>query len=306
MRIPSGNLILMIVSAILAALLWLWVGAQASSEVIISTPLEYRNLPKTFEFSSDGPLLSAINVWVRGNTTIVKNLRPQDISAWIDLAGTTAGARNFELTSNNVHLPYGLSVLRISPSRVHLRIEEVIRRFAPVEPHLEGEPPEGFAVTQMTVVPPQVEVVGPRSAVIAVKNVTTDSIDISSTRGAHTEKVNVGVDNSSVRLGSIKKVTVSLMIAEIKDHITLRRIPVTVEGTKRTIKYNPRVVRIDLEAPKQWLTKISEEQVSVTLDLAGMAPGVYELTPKIIIQDGESRSISVRSVIPERIHVRIQ
>lgn len=306
MRIPSGNLVLMIGSALLATLLWLWVGAQASSEVIVSTPLEYRNLPKTFEFSSDGPLLSAINVSVRGNTTIVKNLRPQDISAWIDLAGTTAGARNFELTSNNVHLPYGLSVLRISPSRVHLRIEEVIHRFAPVAPHLEGEPPEGFAVTQMTVVPPQVEVIGPRSAVIGVKNVTTDSIDISATRGAHTEKVNVGVDNSSVRLGSIKKVTVSLMIAEIKDHITLRRIPVTVEGTKRTVKYNPRVVRIDLEAPKQWLTKISEDQVSVSLDLAGMAPGMYELTPRIVIQDAESRNISVRSVIPERIHVRIQ
>jgi len=214
--------------------------------------------------------------------------------------------RNFELTSNNVQLPYGLSVLRITPSRVHLRIEEIVNRFAPVVPHLEGDPSEGFAVSQITVVPSQVEVTGPRSAVIAVKNVTTDSIDISGLRGSHTEKVNVGVDNSSVRLGSIKKVTVSLTVSEIKDLVTLRRIPVMIDGTKRSVKYNPRVVRVDLQAPKQWLTKISEEQVKVTLELAGLAPGVYELTPRIVIQDAETRNISVRSVIPERIHVRIQ
>jgi len=306
MRIPSTNLFLMIASAILAVLLWFWEGAQASSEVIVSAPLEYRNLPKTFEIYTDDSLLSTINVWIRGNTSIVKNLRPQDISAWIDLGETTAGARNFELTSNNVHVPYGLSVLRISPSRVHLRIEQISRRLAPVVPHLEGEPPEGFAITQMAVVPAQVEVTGPQSAVIAVKNVTTDSIDISSIRGSHTEKVNVGVENSSVRLGSTKKVTVSLTVSEIKDLITLRRIPVTVEGTNKAVKYSPRVVRVDLQAPKQWLTKISDEQVQVVLELGGMAPGVYELTPRIVIVDSEKRSISVKSVIPERIHVRIQ
>jgi hypothetical protein len=39
MRIPSGDLFLMIVSTILALLLWLWLAAEERSEIIVSVPL---------------------------------------------------------------------------------------------------------------------------------------------------------------------------------------------------------------------------------------------------------------------------
>jgi YbbR domain-containing protein len=138
-----------------------------------------------------------VNVWVRGTTASVKNLKPQEISAWVDLQNAKAGERHFELTPSNVNVPYGFSVLRISPSRVNLRIEQVTTRRVPVIPRLHGEPPEGYAVMESTVTPSQVEITGPQSAVSAVRSVITDSIDVSTIKGSHVERVNIGVEKNA-------------------------------------------------------------------------------------------------------------
>jgi YbbR domain-containing protein len=305
MRIPSSDLILMGASVGLAVLLWLWVGAEERSEIIVNVPLEYRNLPKGFEIFSDSQLLTSVNVWVSGTTATLKNLRPQEVSAWIDLSDIRPGLKHFELSPDQVKAPYGFTVLRITPSRVDLKIEQAVTRLVSVVPRVEGRLPEGYAMTKTVVVPPQVEIMGPQSAVASISSVTTDPIDLALLKGDHTERVNITVENSAVRLARVKEANVSFSISEITDLITLRQIPVTVTGTERIVKLIPKVVRVDLLAPKSLMPKLSEEQVKAVIQLDGLKPGIYELTPQIILGP-EDKNVTVKAVIPQRIHVRIQ
>jgi YbbR domain-containing protein len=305
MRIPSGDLFLMIVSTILALLLWLWVAAEERSEIIVSVPLEYRNLPRNYEIISHGELLSKVNIWVKGSTATIKNLQPSEVTVWVDLQDTKPGDRSFELTTANVRAPYGFSVLRISPSHVSLRIEEAVRRSIPVQPKLEGQPPEGFTISSITVTPPQIEILGPTSAVNSVRRVTTDSIDVSGLTSDHQEKVKAGVENSFVRLGNIKEVTVLFRVSEIEDILTLKQVPIVLTDKKRQIRFSPKFLRVDLQAPKRILSKLNDDSVEAVLDVKGLASGVYELTPRIVYSD-EEKKISVIQVKPERIHVKIQ
>ena len=305
MRISPNDAVLLAASVGLSILLWVFVGAEERSEIVLSAPLEYRNLPKGFEISSEGQILNSVNVWVQGSTATIKNLRPQEIACWVDLSNVKPGSKNFELTQDNVSLPYGFSVLRISPSRIHLRVEEVTNRMVAVVARFEGEPAEGYTVSETTITPSTVEITGPQSAVNSVRNVTTDSIDITGLKVNHTERVNVGVENATVRLGNIRDVTVSLKITEIRDLLTLRRVPVSVTGAKREVRFNPKVVRIDLLAPKRLLSQISEDNVKVVLELNGLKPGDYEVTPRVIFDPEQEKVISVKEVTPERVHVRI-
>lgn len=305
MKIAVNDLLLMICSLALAILLWMWVGVEERSEIVISTPLEYRNLPRQYEISSEAQLLTTVSIWVKANTATIKNLRAQEVSAWVDLSGTRPGEKNFELTPDNVTVPYGFTVLRISPSRIHLRIEQVITRLAPVVPRLEGEPPPGYAVTQVSTAPAKVEIIGPQSAVSSVRQVTTDSVDVSTVMGAHSEKVNLGLENPSVRLGVTREVTVNFTVGEVRDELTLRRVPVSLKGATGEVRFNPRVVRIDLIAPKRILTALSEANITAELDVSGFKSGVYELTPRIVMKAEYQKSVSIKEVVPERIHVRI-
>jgi YbbR domain-containing protein len=306
MKIPANNMVLMIGSAALAILLWIWVGAEERSEVIVTVPLEFRNLPRAYEITSEGSLISEVNLWIKGNTALIRNLRPQEITAWLDLQDTSPGQRIFELTPESVRVPYGFSVLRISPSQVNLTIEETVRKKVQVLPRLLGEPPEGFAVEETIVTPPQVEIIGPRSQVNLVRQVTTDSIDVTSIKQNHTERVNVGTANSQVRLGNIKEVNVSLQISEIEDIFTLRQIPIIHSDTKRGVQFNPKTVRIEVQSPKRMMPDLLRTRATAILDLQGLTPGVYELTPRIEFAADTKGRVSVKSINPARIHVRIQ
>lgn len=303
MKPRTQNLLLTAVSLGLAVLLWFLVSEEERSEIILSTPLEYRNLPKGFEILSDGGLLTSVNVWVRGTTATIKNLQPREIRAWVDLTGAGPGDRIFEMSSANVQVPYDFAVLRISPSQIRLRIEQIVTRRVPVVPQLEGKLPEGYALIGTFVTPPEVEIVGPRTAVDSIKRVITDSIDMVTVRGDFSRKVNAGVENSAVRLGKTKEVVVSLRVSEIKDILTLRRVALSVEGGAGAVRFLPRVVRVDLQAPKPLLKKVAPAEIRAVLDIKGLKPGVYELTPRI--EGLGDKSISVIAVDPPRVHVEI-
>jgi YbbR domain-containing protein len=304
MRIPINQLFLIGLSVALSFLLWLWVGAQERSEIVVSVPLEYRNLARGMEIFPEKDLVTNVNVWVKGTTNTIKNLKPNEISCWVDLSGTKAGLRNFEIGPDQVKAPYGFSVLRITPSRISLRVEDVVSRKVPVTVRLEGEPAIGFKVTETSVKPSEVEIRGPQSAVASVRQAVTDSIDVSRIQGTHTETVNVGVENSLVRIAKTTSVLVSLNVSEITDVFTMR-VPVLVGNTNAQVKFNPKTVRLDLVGPKTFFAQIKNEQIQVVLDVGALEPGVYELTPRVVLDPQAQKKVSVKDVIPPRIHVRI-
>jgi YbbR domain-containing protein len=304
MKVPTNQIFFVALSIGLSFLLWLWVGAQERSEIAVSVPLEYRNLPRGLEILPDKNFISSVNVWVKGTSTTVNNLLPSEISAWVDLSKTKSGLRNFELGPDQVRAPYGFSVLRINPSHISLRIEEVVTRSVPVTPRLEGEPPLGYALTQSKVTPAEVNVRGPQSAVASVRQAFTDSIDISTIHGTYSETTNVGVENSSVRIVGTNSVQVFLNISEIQDVYSLR-IPISTDKMPPSVKFNPKTIRVDLMGPKTVLADIKIEQIHIALDVEGLKPGVYELTPQISFDPEIEKKVSVKDVIPERVHVRI-
>lgn len=304
MRIPTNQVFLVGVSIGLSFLLWFWVGAQERSEIVVSVPLEYRNLPRGLEIFPEKSFVTNVNVWITGTTNTIKNLRPNEISAWIDLSDSRSGLRNYEIGPDQVRGPYGFSVIRITPSRVSLRLEQSVSRMVPVTVRLEGEPALGYKVAETSVRPAEVEIRGPQSAVSDVRQAVTDSIDVSSIQGFHSETVNIGVEHSLVRVVRTKNVQVTLNVAEIKDMFTVR-LPITLSDTKSQVRFNPKTVRLELFGPKSFFAQLKNEQVQIILDVGGLKPGVYELTPRVVLDAETQKKISVKDMTPPRIHVRI-
>src|SRR5436190_148885 len=108
-------------SVILATLLWLTISTQANSEVGIVIPLEYRNIPSQLEVMGD--TTNTVEVRLRGPSTLIREISPRDISATVDLNGERSGERIVNLTPQNVRAPFGIDIVRVSPSQVKLNLE---------------------------------------------------------------------------------------------------------------------------------------------------------------------------------------
>ena len=114
MRSLFDNLALKAVSLLLAALTWVVIAGEKTSERGLSVPVELQNFPKDLELT--GEAVTSVEVRLRASPGIIHGLGPRDISALIDLAGVAAGERIVHLSPETIRVPFGVKVVKVTPS----------------------------------------------------------------------------------------------------------------------------------------------------------------------------------------------
>src|SRR6516165_2355280 len=147
----THNWHLKIVSLILATMLWMAVANQASSEVGLEVPLEYRNIPAQLEITGD--MINTVQVRLRGSSNLIKDVTAKDVSTTIDLSKMGRGEKIVPLSPQNVQAPFGAEVIRVNPSSVRFDLERTISKTIPVVPTVTGQLPDGYEVGKVEVRP---------------------------------------------------------------------------------------------------------------------------------------------------------
>ncbi len=171
------NIVLKIVSLLLAIGLWMAVARDPIAEVEMKVPIEFQNLPESLEI--DSASFTEAQIRVRGPERVIHRLQTSDVRAEIDLASVSPGERTFDLTGRQVHVPQDLEVVQIIPGQFHLSFDNRATRVVEVRPRVTGNFASGMRVAQVIADPPNVEITGPRRRVDAVEAAITDPIDVS-------------------------------------------------------------------------------------------------------------------------------
>src|SRR5438876_2416587 len=112
-------------SLIIAAMLWAATARETTSEIGVNVPLEYQNVPPNTEVISD--TTNTVEVRLRGPSTLVKEISPQDISTTIDMGRMVLGSEKIlPLTAQHVHAPFGVEVVGVNPARVRVTLEPTV------------------------------------------------------------------------------------------------------------------------------------------------------------------------------------
>jgi YbbR domain-containing protein len=208
----TRNWIAKLFSVVLATLLWLTISTQANSEIGIVIPLEYRNIPAQLEVIGD--TTNSVEVRLRGPSRLIREISPSDISATVDLGGQHAGERIVNLTPQNVKAPFGVDIVRVSPSQVKLNLEHTLIKTVPVEVRIEGEPDPAYAIEKVTVTPQDVEIEGPESKVRSLESVPTAAIKVTGMKSSFSGPVDLDLPDPMLRLQYLSPVQVNIEIKE--------------------------------------------------------------------------------------------
>jgi diadenylate cyclase len=202
--------------ALVSAYWGIYLGRQLSLTTV-TIPIHFRNLPDHLELQATSG--AQAEVQLRGKRPLIDALKPEQVGAFADLKDAVAGPHQpVRLSAENIEVPPGLVVLRVSPSVLWLDLERRIEKEVPVTPKLVDSPPEGYRIVQVAVRPEMVKVTGPESFVGALTRVPTVPIDL---RGLAPDGRPKIIDAAlvlfpaSVRLveGEDKRVQVSLQLA---------------------------------------------------------------------------------------------
>ena len=298
---PFRHVGLKVLSVTLAVMLWMVIAGEETVERGLRVPLELQQFPPGLELLGDVP--TTADVRVRGAAGTLSRLSPGDIVAVVDLRGARSGERLFHLTPEQVRAPFGVEVVQVTPSTVAVAFESAASRSVPIRPAVEGRPAPGYVVGKITADPPQVDIVGPQSAVRRVAEALTEPVSVAGAQQNVEETVTVGTIDPSLRLQTLRTARVTVQIVPAPLEQTVRDRPVH----QRNLASNlvavviPSDVDVTLRGNKEALARVRPDDATAFVDLSGLGAGEYTLT----VYADSSSDAGVARIEPAAIKVRI-
>lgn len=299
---PFSHLGLKFLAVALATLLWLTVAGEHLVERGMRVPLEFRNKPADLEIVGDPP--TSVDLRLSGSSALLSRLDPGEIVAVLDLGTARTGSRLFHLRTDEVRVPYGVTVDQVLPPTLSLDLERSTRRTIPINPAIEGEPAPGFVVGQISTNPPNVEVVGPETRLLELIEATTEPISVEGRREGLKDSVTVGVADSSVRLVEARMAEVTVEIRPAPVERELSSVPVRWRnlGPGMSAVVRPSLAKVTVRGSKEALDGIRGDTIGAFVDLAGLGSGRYNLR----VQVDPSQNFGVTAITPAVVDVTIK
>jgi YbbR domain-containing protein len=191
----------------------------------------------------------------------------------------------------------------------HVRTEIVLEKrgkTVSVVPQITGAPADGFTVQQTVAVPATVIVDGPENLLADLLFINTEPVDIAGARDPISRTVALEDLPEGVTLvdPATNQVEVRVSIGTSGGTANLvPDMPIETIGLADglTARVDPETLDISISAPATLLSGLTSDDISVTVDLSGLGPGVYTLTPEINVTE----DVTVTRVEPERVVVLI-
>ncbi len=297
---PFRHAGLKVISLALAVALWMAVSGEEVVERGLRIPLELQQFPPGLELS--GEPFTFVDVRVRGGSGTLSQVTPSDVVATLDLRAARPGRRLFQLTPENVRVPFGVEVVQVTPSSIAIVFEKSATRQIPIAPEVEGNPAPGFIVGTVTTDPKTIEVTGPESAVARATEAVTEAVSVAGARSRVAEVVRVGLLDPLLRLKTPRSVNVRVEVLPGPRERTVGQ-PVHLRNLAPALAAQalPPAVDVVLRGSREGLSRIDPGDVTAYVDLGGLGLGDYSLP----VAAEASNDAGVARILPPTIQVRI-
>ncbi|HKS71661.1 MAG TPA: CdaR family protein [Terriglobales bacterium] len=215
-RYITNNLALKLVSLGLAVGLWLAVARDPVDEIALEIPIEFHNVPKDLEISTES--IPRAQIRLGGPERLVHRLQPSDIHMEIDLSHVTGpGQRTFDLAAQRIEKPHDLQVVQIVPTQVQLTFDRRMTRQVEVHPRVIGSFAGGRQIAKVEVNPSVIQISGPQQRVQAVEAAITDPVDVSGTMERNTFVTHAYVSDPMVQVVNPRPIYVTVIVQKSAD-----------------------------------------------------------------------------------------
>lgn len=299
-RFFTENIGLKIISLILAVSLWLFVVGEETSEIGLSIPVEIINVPPDLAVTND--VIDDINLRVSGPRRMIRRLAGETLSKIIDLQDAQAGIINFDISSEDLPLPHGVKITRLSPTSVTLQLEKIEQKKINILPVLQGSPPAGYEVVSVRFIPNEVIVSGPTSVLASLDTLWTKPITVEKKSESFKQGVTLDLSLHQITVLSKEPIQVEVTIDQRIVSRSYDSIPIKVINTPYAVELNPNQVSVMVMGPVKLLSGLEKDKdIEAYVDLQGLIPGQH--TKKISLRT--SPGLSGLETVPSVVQINI-
>jgi YbbR domain-containing protein len=257
-------------------------------------------------YQAGEPTLDPAGVTVSGTKSIVSQI--DHVQAALDLTNTRQNISEtipLQAVDKDGNTISGAAIL---PDTVKVSLSVVQQggyRDLAVKVMTVGNPASGYSLTSVSAFPPIVTVYSANSSTIDAMPgyVETSPLDLSGATQDIQERLGITLPPGVTLIGE-QTVVVTVGIASIQSSRTISYSPVEMVGQAKGLSahLSPQTVDVILSGPLPVLDSLLFSDVHVQVDLTGLAPGTYQLTPKVSIN---KQNVIVESILPGTVEVVI-
>lgn len=167
----AGVLSLFIITAI-------WLGFTRGRDTVmeVDVPVEFVNRPAQYYILETSA--NKVHLQFHGSSAIVKSLRPEQITVRINLAKAVEGLNIFPITKENIQMPPGLFLNSVNPSTLEVTLDVPATKIVPVQVDWIGKLPDNVIITNVEVIPSEVQVVGGKTLLAGIHTFYTTPLRV--------------------------------------------------------------------------------------------------------------------------------
>jgi len=208
---------LKLLSLLLAFILWLSLIPEEKtlSEKTLTIPLETHNIPADIELVEKPD--PTVDVTIRAPNRMINEISAVNVFVKLNLSTATLFQQEYPLNETMISLPPGAEVVRISPTKVRLKLERTQEVMLDIVPTVIGQAKEAYGISKIEITPPRVLVKGPESKIREKEKVSTSPINISELTASTDVEADLILPKPELRLASPRtRVRVRIFLEEIK------------------------------------------------------------------------------------------
>ncbi len=292
---------LKIAGLVLAYFLWLLV-QSGEGERLLNVPLVVQ-LPRNMEIVNQRP--ATVEAAVLGVGDLAGNL--PDLAYTINLQSATEGEITVPLSPEGIRVNpgSGISVVRVTPARLTLRLEQVISKDLPVKVPVLGVPASGYDLYSVTCQPDTIHVVGPRSPINGLKEVATDPLSVAGLKHSFQRMVNFDLPSDDIHTSPVS-VEVSVEIGVHRAVHTLD-VPVAVLGPQGYVAA-PATISVSVLVPLNFQGKLSAADFRAMAFVPAEEPYPSRVVtkPEVEPRGDLDRGIIINKIQPEAVTLTLK
>ncbi len=208
----ASDLWLLILAAMIASFLWLLAHRSTSIERGYDVQIAFHDVPEQLVVTDQS--VDVVNIQVQGSRAALRQVSAAKMEYALDISGARPGPAVYSVDRARLdeQLPRGTSVVSRSPASIEVTFERRGRKSVKIEPDVVGEPAEGFVVSEVSIEPPRVWLVGARSAVLRLSEVVTDTVDVTGVEESVEREVGLSLGPGKLWVEDNTQVTVRVEV----------------------------------------------------------------------------------------------
>ncbi len=285
--------------------------ANPTTVTVILEPLATQTLPVDLSLSGQpaigykagDPVLDMENIIITGPQSIVEQAARARVLVSLDGARESIDQSLVVQIVDAKNNP--LTGIGITPESVHVNIPVIQQggfRDVAVKVIVQGQVASGYRLENISVFPPVITVYASDPALVnALPGVVeTQPLDLQDAKEDISTRLELVLD-PSIKIVGAQTVQVLVGISPIQTSITLMNQTINVLGLSEglTAQASPQTVDVIISGPLPILDALT---INVSVDVTGLLPGTYQLTPKV---DTLVDNVLVESILPSTIEVVI-